>query len=175
MSSRRSIEEQLDAIQGPEQLSGAEPADVAWKGIELCRQGDWKEGLYWLSLAAEAKAKTDELPALFYSYLGYGVARFQKQKEQGLKLCRRAVELEFYQPESYYFLARTHLLMGDRRAAFDVVERGLEVDSTHPGLSELRTELGERLQPVLAFLPRHHALNRWLGMARHRLLGRHRA
>ncbi len=173
--SRRSIEEQLEAIHGPEQLSGAEPADIAWKGIELCRQGDWKEGLYWLSLAAQAKEETDELPALFYSYLGYGVAKYQKQKQQGLKLCRRAVEIEFYQPEAYYFLACAHLLLEDRRAAVDVVERGLEVDSSHPGLTALRTELGERLSPVLSFLPRRHAVNRWLGLARHRLLRRHKA
>ena len=171
-SSRRSIEEQLRAAAGPEEPKGAEPADMAWKGIELCRHGNWKEGLYWLSLAAGAKADSDELPALFYSYLGYGVARYQKQHVQGLKLCRRAVELEFYQPESYDFLARTYLLIGDRRAAYDVVERGLEVDSTHDGLVALRSELGERRPPVLSFLPRRHALNRWLGMARHHLLGR---
>ncbi len=145
---------------------------MAWKGIELCRQGDWQEGLYWLGLAAGAKEDGDELPALFYSYLGYGVAKYQKQQLQGLKLCQRAIEIEFYQPESYDFLARTHLLMGDRRAAYDVVERGLEVDSTHEGLVALRSELGERRPPVLSFLPRHHGLNRWLGMARHRLLER---
>ncbi len=173
-SSRRSIEKQLRAVAGPEEPKGAEPADMAWKGIELCRQGEWKEGLYWLTLAAGAKENADELPALFYSYLGYGVARYQKQKQQGLKLCRRAVELEFYQPESYDFLARTHLLMGDRRAAYDVVERGFEVDSSHEGLTSLRSELGERLQPVFSFLPRRHTLNRWLGKARHRLLGRHK-
>ena len=172
MSSRRSIEEQLQAAAGPQEPRGAEPADMAWKGIELCRQNDWKEGLYWLGLAASAKEDSDDLPALFYSYLGYGVAKYQKQQLQGLKLCQRAIELEFYQPESYDFLARTHLLMGDRRAAYDVVERGLEVDSTHEGLVALRSELGERRQPVLSFLPRHHALNRWLGMARHRLLER---
>ena len=174
-SSRRAIKEQLRVAAGPKEPRGAEPADMAWKGIELCRQGDWKDGLYWLSLAAEAKDETDELPALFYSYLGYGVARYQKQQLQGLKLCRRAVELEFYQPESYDFLARAHLLIGDRRAAYDVVERGLEVDSSHEGLLSLRSELGERRRPVLSFLPRRHALNRWLGMARHRLLQRRKA
>lgn len=171
-SSRRSIEEQLRAQAGPQEPQGAEPADIAWKGIEFCRQSNWKEGLYWLTLAAEAKESADELPALFYSYLGYGVARYQKQQLQGLKLCRRAVELEFYQPESYDFLARTHLLMGDRRAAYDVVERGLEVDSTHVGLVKLRSKLGERRPPVLSFLPRDHRLNRWLGKARHRMLRR---
>ncbi len=174
-SSRRAIEEQLQAAAGPQEPRGAEPEDMAWKGIELCRQGDWQEGLYWLSLAAEAKTESDELPALFYAYLGYGVARYQKQQLQGLKLCRRAVELEFYQPESYDFLARTHLLIGDRRAAYDVVERGLEVDSTHERLLALRAELGERRQPVLSFLPRRHPLNRWLGLTRHRLLRRRRA
>ena len=54
-------------------------------------------------------------------------------------------------------------------------KRGLEVDSTHAGLMTLRRELGERRQPVLSFLPRRHALNRWLGMARHRLLRRGKA
>lgn len=173
--SRRAIEEQLKAAdQRPEQPKGANPADVAMRGIELCRQGDWKEGLYWLSLAAGAKEGAEELPALFYSYLGYGIAKYQRQQRQGVKLCLRAIELEFYQPESYYFLARTHLLMRDRRAAVDVVERGLQVDSTHDWLSDLRVELGERMPPVLSFLPRRHAFNRWLGKARHRLLRRHK-
>ncbi len=185
--SRRTIEEQLKAANpdadGPQ---GAKPSDVAWRGIELCRKRDWKEGLYWLSLAANqsqdrtekngagAKDPAAELPALFYSYLGYGIAKYQKQQRHGLKLCQRAVELEFYQPECYYFLARTHLLMRDRRAAVKVVERGLQVDSTHEWLTDLRAELGERLPPVLSFLPRRHALNRWLGKGRHRLLRRHK-
>ncbi len=174
--SRRSIEEQIKAANARPEAgpTGADPAEVAWRGIELCRKRDWKEGLYWLSLAAGAREGRDELPALFYSYLGYGIAKYQKQQRQGLKLCKRAIELEFYQPESYYFLARTHLLMRDRRTAVDVVERGLQVDSTHEWLCELRVELGERLPPVLSFLPRHHVLNRWLGKARHRLLKRHK-
>ncbi len=151
----------------------AKPAENAWKGIELCRHGDWNEGLYWLSLAAEARQPSDQLPALFYAYLGFGVAKYQKQTQQGLELCSKAVALELYQPEGYYFLAHTHLLAGDRRTAFGVVERGLQVDSTHPGLTELKAELGDRWPPALPFLPRRHFLNRWLGMARHRLFRRY--
>ena len=162
----------MTAIKPTDESWGTEPTDMAWEGIELCRQGDWQEGLYRLTLAAEAQERDGELPALFYAYLGYGVAKYQKQKEQGLKLCRRAVEIELYQPEGYDFLARTHLLIGDRRAAHDVVERGLEVDSAHEGLLALRAELGERRQPILPFLSRRHFLNRWLGLARHRLLRR---
>lgn len=150
----------------------SEPAEAAWRGIELCRQGDWKEGLYWLSQAASRDQDEGNLPALFYAYLGYGVAKYQKQEQQGLSLCRRAVDQELYQPETYYFLARTHLLLGDRRKAFDVVERGLGVDPVHGGLKALRADLGERRRPVLPFLSRRHLFNRWLGLARHRLLYR---
>ncbi|MEM7352847.1 MAG: hypothetical protein AAF657_18775 [Acidobacteriota bacterium] len=149
-----------------------DPTEAAWKGIELCREGDWNEGLYWLSQAAATDDGLGNLPALFYAYLGYGVAKYQKQEQQGLSLCRRAVDLELYQPETYYFLARTHLLLGDRRQAFQVVERGLRVDASHSGLLELRADLGERRPPVLPFLARRHPFNRWLGLARHRLFGR---
>jgi len=155
----------------------AQDIEAAWKGIEMCRHGDWQEGLYWLSLAAGQEAGEEEgirpeFPALYYSYLGFGVAKYQKQQQQGLRLCQRAVDLEIYQPEAYYFLARTHLLDGDRRRAFDVVERGLQVDSSHSGLITLKSELGERRSPVLSFLPRRHPLNRWMGMTRHRLFRR---
>ncbi len=151
-----------------------DPHDAAWRGIELCRQGDWQEGLYWLSLAASTQEHSRELPGLFYAYFGYGLARYQGETSRGVLLCRRAVELEFYQPESYYFLASTHLLCDERRAALDVIERGLQVDASHEGLAELKRELGERRAPVLSFLPRRHLLNRALGRLRHSWLARRR-
>lgn len=145
-------------------------AEVAWTGIELCREGSWQEGLYHLSLAAEADVHTAELPGLLFSYLGYGMARYQNQHDQGLQLCELGVRVELYQPESYVLLARTHLLVGDRRAAWDAIERGLLVDATHPTLLQLKDELGRRRRPVFPFLPRRHPLNRRLGKLRHSLL-----
>lgn len=156
----------------PERNNPADPAEVAWRGIELCRQGDWTEGLYWLSLAAGVKQDSTDLPSLFYAYLGYGIARYQGKTRDGVKLCRHAIELEFYQPENYYFLAQTYLLLGDRRSASDAIERGLQVDSDHDGLRTLKNELGLRRPPVVAFLPRKHFVNRFLGQVRHRILGR---
>ncbi len=152
------------------EVQGARATEVAWRGIELCREGDWTEGLYWLGLAARQDTGiAEDLPSLFYAYLGYGVARFQGQKRQGLRLCRYALEREFYQPESYDFLARTYLLVGDRRNAIDVVERGLQVDPTHEGLLVLRGRLGTRQAPTIPFLSRKNTLNRVLGRVRFRL------
>jgi hypothetical protein len=144
---------------------------LAWRGIELCREGDWQTGFYWLSLAADTTAEANSMPSLYFAFLGYGLARFQGEAKEGIRLCRHAVHLELYQPESYYYLARTHLLAGDRRSAFDVVERGLQIDATDAGLKELRSALGARRSPVLPFLPRRHRLNHWLGRLRHRLFG----
>lgn len=149
------------------QIKGASPDQIAWRGIELCRAGDWRDGLYWLGLAAGAEVRGTSLPSLFYAYLGFGVARYQGKKHQGLKLCRHALELEFYQPENYLYLARTYLLLGDRRNANDVIERGLQIDATNESLVRLRSELGQRLPPVFPFLARGNPLNRAVGRLRH--------
>ncbi len=150
----------------------SETEEIAWRGIELCRDGGWHEGVYWLGMAVEPDGSgAEEVPGLFYSYLGYGIARYQGKIEEGLTLCRRAVEVDRYQPESYYFLAKLHLLANERRSAHEVVERGLEIDAGNVGLLRIKTELGSRRSPLLPFLARHHLLNRWLGRIRHLLFG----
>ncbi|MEM7249066.1 MAG: hypothetical protein AAF533_27345, partial [Acidobacteriota bacterium] len=47
-----------------------------------------------------------------------------------------------------------------------VLERGLELEPRHVGLLSFREKLGVRQDPVLSFLPRGHAINRWLGKRR---------
>ena len=147
------------------------PSELAWRGIELCRRGEWQEGFYWLSLAADATVETCAVPSLFFAYLGYGLARFQGEVDEGVRLCRRAVELDMYQTENYYYLALTLLLAEERRLAVDAVEQGMQIDATHEGLKALKADIGERRRPVLPFLPRTNFLNRSLGRVRHRLFG----
>ena len=142
-----------------------EQTSVAWRGIDLCREGDWQEGLYWLTHSMQSET----LPGLGLAYLGYGLAKHRAQHKRGLELCRRAIDLDFYRAETYVLLAKTHLLLGDRRAAFDTLGRGLQIDPTDSELMTLRRKLGERKQPILRFLPRNHILNRTLGKLRHRL------
>ncbi len=149
-------------------VKGASPDQIAWRGIELCRAGDWRDGLYWLGLAAGSESgSSTNFPSLFYAYFGFGVARYQGKKHQGLKLCRHALELEFYQPENYLYLARTYLLLGDRRNANDIIERGLQIDATNESLIRLRSEFGRRQPPTFPFLARSNPLNRAVGRLRH--------
>ncbi len=158
-------------LNSQESQSHVPTGEIAWRGIELCRQGQWQEGFYWLSQAADVTVETSSVPSLFFAYLGHALAKLQGEVDEGLRLCRRAVDLELYQPENYYYLAATHLLAGARRSAVDVIERGLQIDATHEGLRKLKADLGQRRKPVLRFLPRHHLLNRSLGRLRHWLFG----
>ncbi len=164
----------MQALKSSESDTRAPAVESARRGIEICRQGDWQEGFYHLSLAAEAPGETGALPSQFFAFLGYCLARVQGEVGQGLKLCRRSVEIDPYEGEGYYYLARTFLLAGDRRSAIDARERGLRNDAGCRPLLELRSEMGERRPAVLPFLPRRHFLNRTLGRLRHSLLGARR-
>ena len=159
------------AVDSPESQPHVQPGELAWRGIELCRQEEWQEGFYWLSQAADVTVETNAVPSLFFAYLGHSLARLQGEFDEGLRLCQRAVDLGLYQPENYYCLAATHLLAGERRSAVDVVEQGLQIDAAHQGLRELKAEIGQRRKPVLRSLPRRHFLNRTLGRLRHWLFG----
>lgn len=144
-----------------------EHTGVVEEGIALCRAGDWRRGVELLRSVAAAEGRQGELPGAFYSYLGFGVARFDRRYKEGLSLCQLAVKREFYNPENYLNLAQTYLLTGDRGGAISALRDGLKLDSQHEDLRELQRQLGFRREPVLPFLSRDNVLNRVLGKIRH--------
>jgi tetratricopeptide (TPR) repeat protein len=147
----------------------AELSEAMSEAIERCRRGAWKDGVAALARIAEQEERQGALPALVYSYLGYGIALLQQRRQEGIKLCQHAVKLEFYQAENYVNLARTLLLAGQRRNAVRAVADGLKIEPDNPQLIALRGEVGVRKQPVLSFLSRSNPLNLLLGRLRHAL------
>ncbi len=139
------------------------------RGLQRCREGEWEEGLVDLGWLADHRSGGD-LPALCFSYLGYGLARYRGQVRNGIRLCKHAIKLEFYQPESYLNLARAALLAEQsRHEAAEAVLRGLKIDPEHPELLDLRRTLGVRRPPVLRLLGRRNPANRLLGWIRHQI------
>jgi uncharacterized protein HemY len=141
--------------------------DAMRDAIERCRRGGWKDGLPALAHIAEQEERPGALPALVYSYLGYGIALRQQRISEGLKLCQHAVKMEFFQAESYVNLARTQMLAGHRRAAVRAVADGLKLEPDNQQLLELQHEIGYRRKPVLSFLSRSNPINALLGRVRH--------
>lgn len=143
---------------------------AARRGIELCREGRWEDGVDLLTQvynASDQRASSGELPTSYLSYLGYGIARYRGKRREGLALCEQAVKLEFYQVDSWFNLARTAELVGERRKAVKALERALKLDAQHAPTLALRAEMGVRRLPFFSFLGRGHFLNRLLGRLRH--------
>jgi len=155
-------------------MASSEPVDrsseALQKGLALCREGEWGNGLFFLGKIAEA-GRTAAMPGIFFTTLGYGIARYQQRAEEGLKLCRHGVKLQFYEPENYVYLARTALLCENRAEAVKAVRGGLKVDANNQELRELYKDLGIRQLPVLPFLSRSNPLNQILGRLRTKIFG----
>lgn len=146
---------------------GEDVQDLLNRGIEACRRGDWQEGLRHLGRVSETRESN--LPGLFYSYLGYGIARVDRRIRDGVKLCKHGVKVGFHDPENHLNLARACLLANDRRGAVKALRDGLKIDPQNAEMRKLRRDLGLRSSPVIPFLDRSNPLNVFLGRLRHSL------
>lgn len=138
------------------------------RGVELCRIGRWEEGLLRLNHVFEITSK-DRIPAIVYSYLGYGIARKKRRVREGIAMCQRAVEMEFFVPCHFLNLARCYALSGNRRAAVHTLDEGLRVDPSHRALLKLKRLFGGRRQPIQRFLSHNHLISRYLTILKRHL------
>jgi len=143
------------------------PRAIAEAAIELCRAGDWSRGMAILSDLVKERGLSDTVPGVAYSYLGYGIARYQRQVKEGIRLCEHAVKTQFYHADNHLNLARVYLLSKNRKGATSALAQGLALDPRHEGLRALKSEMGYRKKPVLGFLKRENPINRTLGRLRH--------
>jgi tetratricopeptide (TPR) repeat protein len=117
---------------------------------------------------------TDEMPpmrtpkdAMGLSWFGLALALVRKEMKNAMDLCRRAIEVEFYNGDHYANLARVYVAAGNRRKAIETAEQGLKLVPEHGYLTHVRKSLGVRAQPYVPFLDRTNPINVSLGQARH--------
>ncbi|HYS55376.1 MAG TPA: hypothetical protein VER58_16585 [Thermoanaerobaculia bacterium] len=117
---------------------------------------------------------TDEAPPLNtakaasgLSFFGLSLALVQKKYKTGIDLCKRALDLEFYNGDHYANLTRIYIASGNRKKAIETADSGLKIVPEHDGLIKVRRELGVRARPTVPFLGRGHPINVSLGQARH--------
>lgn len=137
------------------------------EGLRLCRADQWQTGMALLWKIARKQEHERNLPPIYYSYAGYGAARFDGNVKEGVSLCRHAIRLDPKEPDNFLNLARVEMLRHNRRNAIKALERGLRVKPGHPRLLEFEKEIGSRRRPAIPFLSRKNRLNIWLGKRRH--------
>ena len=101
------------------------------------------------------------------SWFGLALALMRKQNKPAIDLCRRAIDLEFYNGDHYANLARVYAAAGNRKKAVETAEQGLKLSPEHAYLRQVRKNLGVRARPAISFLPRENPINVSLGQARH--------
>jgi Flp pilus assembly protein TadD len=135
------------------------------RGRALLAQGHHHEAL----ACFEEASRLEPGDARVLSHRGLCLALFAGRVDEGIALCRRAVELEFYRADHYLNLGRAYLKAGRKREAVQAFKHGRTVDSRHAAILEEMRALGVRQPPVLRWLSRGHFLNRQLGRLRAKL------
>jgi hypothetical protein len=145
------------------------PRAAAEAAVAICRSGDWGRGLTILADLVKDRGLSEHIPGVAYSFLGYGIARYQKQVKEGLRLCQHAVKAQFYHPECHLYLARVQILAKNRKGAVHAIAQGLALDPRNSALRSLHDEIGVRKRPVIGFLSRSNPVNRTLGKLRRQM------
>lgn len=145
---------------------------VVYKDFSRCCD-EFVEGIAHLEESAIPKARQSfqqayesvERSDVYHNkYASYcGLARVLSGDASGLDLCREAARTEQQDGDVFLNLARAEWFYKNRKNTVIALKKGLQVDNRHPGLREMREQLGIRMRCPLPFLPRSHPLNRALG------------
>src|SRR5260221_11490873 len=149
-------------------MSGA--SDKINDGILATRAGDYLLGL---TLFLDVYGTEDQPPisgskaAEGLSYFGLCIALISKKYKTAIDLCKRAVDLQFYNGDHYANLTKIYVAAGNRKKALETAEAGLKLLPEHDGLIATRQSLGVRARPAVPILDRNNPINVSLGQARH--------
>lgn len=117
---------------------------------------------------------TDEQPPISgakaaegLSYFGLCLALVSKKYKTAIDVCKRAIDLQFYNGDHYANLAKVYVAAGNRKKALETTEAGLKLLPEHDGLVRVRETLGVRARPAIPILDRGNPINVSLGQARH--------
>jgi tetratricopeptide (TPR) repeat protein len=136
----------------------SEPEELFERGVRAVDRGDWLSGLSCFERAIQLESRP-----VYNSYLAACIARERGQYNKAVILCREAIELEPDNPVHYLNLGRIYLLQGLKNEAMKAFREGLPYDGEGRIIGELDS-LGTRKRPVIPFLKRNNAVNKYLGM-----------
>lgn len=112
----------------------------------------------------QAYESVDHADVYHNKYASYcGLARVLSGDASGLGMCRQAAVNELHDGDVYLNLARAEWYYENRKAVIVALKKGLQIDNRHPGMRQMREQLGIRQRSSLPFLPRTHPLNQALG------------
>lgn len=145
------------------------PEEYLELGILYVREGRFEDGHRALKQSAHHYGERDikKIPSVLLSYYGLCLVALNRDPVRGLKYCKRAVDASGSRGDFYWNLGKAYLFLKRKGEAITAFQHGLEIDDDPRLISALK-RLGTRNLPMVPFLPRHHILNRYLGLWRAR-------
>ena len=137
------------------------------RGVGLCRKGEVAKAA---ALFRQIIDSGSEEP-LHMSYYGLLTATVHGRRQQGLRLCERAMAYDPSEPDVVSNLARLHELCGDKKKAIQTLRRGLRATPRQPRLLSQINRLSPRKRAPLSMVDRDNALNKHMAIMLARLGG----
>lgn len=147
-----------------EEEAEEDPDEFFRAGLFLLKRDKVREALVAFKRALLAR----ETEPRYMSYTGLCLALQRKVKE-GLVLCEKAVEKEFFRSELFLNLGRAYLLAGNRRKAHMAFRKGMALDRENRDIRAALEQMGVRKPPIFPFLDRRHPINKLAGKVLYRL------
>lgn len=132
------------------------------KGLGLLQKGYSLDAVTKLRHAASLEPHN----AYFLSYLGLAVGLAQRRWAEAESLCMEALRIKRNLPQLYLNLAELYENFGRVGEAIDILREGLRFTGRDSRLVAALRSHGVRRSPVLPFLGRKNAVNRYLGRLR---------
>ena len=100
---------------------------------------------------------------LWYSRLGFCVAKERGHLTQAFELCRSATAHDPKNPVHHLYLGKVYLLAGNQYEALQVLRQGMVLGGL-PEIEKTLAVIGTRKPPVISALSRDNLLNKYLGI-----------
>ena len=131
------------------------------EGVTLLKDRAMPSAIDRFQKAYDSVGRADVYRNKYESYCG--LAKVLSGDSTGLEMCRHAAKGELHDGDVFLNLARAEWYYENRKAVVIALKKGLQIDNRHPGLRQMREQLGIRQRTALPFLPRSHPLNHALG------------
>jgi tetratricopeptide (TPR) repeat protein len=142
------------------------PAEDSFRrGIVALEHGRGIEALAFLeaALVIERKLGVGHPQARYLSYYGLCLGLETERLAEGIRCCRDALALEFFNADLRFNLGKLLVLAGERGEAYATFQEGLRLEPGHRGILRELAKMGKRRRPSLGFLARGNPINVVLG------------
>lgn len=139
-----------------------ETGAVAQKEFERAQQ-ELDQNNILAALACLERALAIWNDPLWYSRLGFCIAKQRGQHTGALELCRSSIDHDPGNPLHYLYLGKVYLVAGKTYEALQAFRQGMILGGS-PELERMLGAIGTRKPPVISFLSRDNLLNKYLGM-----------